>query len=98
MKPERFRVLVLLAGGLISMREAEEALYPSQLKKLVRHLQPVLFWSGVCALALLLITGTVAEGNNWNPWVDLHLGFLPWNGPTVSRHVHAILWTLFGGL
>lgn len=98
MKPERFRVLVLLAGGLISVREAEEALYPSQLTKLARRLQTAFFWSGTCAVALLLIAGSVVEGNDWNPWAELHIGFLPWNGPTVARHVHAILWTLFGGL
>lgn len=98
MRVERFRVLVLLAGGLITVQEAEEALYPSRFANLARRARTALFWSGICAAALLLAAGAVAERNDWNPWIDPHLGFLPWNGPTVTRHVHAVLWALFGGL
>ena len=98
MKPERFRVLVLLAGGLINVREAEDALFATRAMKFARHLRKALFWGGICAGSLLLIAGVVAEGNNWNPWVELRFGCLPWNGPTIARHLHAVLWTLFGGL
>lgn len=98
MKPQRFRVLVLLAGGLISVQEAEEALYPERFYGLAKRLRTVLLWSGICAVALLLAAGVAAERNDWNPWVRLNFGFLTWNGPTVARHVHAILWALFGGL
>lgn len=98
MQRERFGVLVLLAGGLISVREAEEALYPSPLAGLLRHVKIALCWGVICTVVLLIVAGTVAEGSNWNPWVGAHYGLLSWNGPMIARHVHAILRTLFGGL
>jgi hypothetical protein len=98
MKSQRFPVLVLLAGGLISLREAEEALYPPRFRGLVRLISQGLVWSGVCIVMLLLIAGAVAEANDWNPWIGVNFGFVPWNGPTLARHLHAVLWALFGGL